>query len=89
MHDTLFLDLLTGTFQQLFWLSLPLLGILTLVGLVSALVQSAFSIHDQALSLVPKMVTLFAFLIIAGPWMLDRLCWFTTYLLEDFSPFLD
>jgi flagellar biosynthetic protein FliQ len=55
----------------------PLLLTALLVGLIVSLFQAATQINEMTLSFIPKILAVFAALIIAGPWMLG--------LIQDFT----
>lgn len=51
-------------------LSAPLLLVALISGLIISLFQAATQINEATLSFIPKLLAVFATLIIAGPWML-------------------
>ena len=55
----------------------PLLLAALLVGLIVSLFQAATQINEMTLSFIPKILAVFATLILAGPWMLS--------LIQDFT----
>ena len=67
--------------QQALWITMlvsaPLLVAALVVGLVVAVLQAATQINEMTLSLIPKLVAMFAALVVAGPWMLTTLVEFT------------
>lgn len=50
--------------------SAPLLIAVLLIGLIVSVFQAATQINEATLSFIPKLVGVFATLVIAGPWML-------------------
>ena len=60
--------------QQAVWItalvSAPLLLTALVVGLVVSIFQAATQINEATLSFIPKLLAMFAALILAGPWML-------------------
>ena len=48
----------------------PLLLVALAVGLLISLFQAATQINEMTLSFIPKLLAVFAVLVIAGPWML-------------------
>jgi flagellar biosynthetic protein FliQ len=50
-------------------LAAPMLVAALAVGLIVAVLQAATQINEMTLSFIPKLVAIFAALIIAGPWM--------------------
>ena len=63
--------------QQALWItalvSAPLLLTALAVGLVVSIFQAATQINEMTLSFIPKLLAMFAALVLAGPWMLAML----------------
>ena len=53
--------------------SAPMLLTALAVGLVVSILQAATQINEMTLSFIPKLLAMFAVLIITGPWMLTML----------------
>jgi flagellar biosynthesis protein FliQ len=53
--------------------SAPLLLTALLVGLVVSIFQAATQINEMTLSFIPKLLAMFAVLVLVGPWMLTTL----------------
>ncbi|HOY69898.1 MAG TPA: flagellar biosynthesis protein FliQ [Methylotenera sp.] len=51
----------------------PILLTVLIIGLVVSIFQAATQINEQTLSFIPKLVGVFASLVVAGPWMLTTL----------------
>lgn len=51
-------------------LGAPLLLVALGTGLIVALFQAATQINEATLSFIPKLLAVFATLVVAGPWML-------------------
>jgi len=72
--------------QEAMWItflvSAPLLLVTLVVGLVIAVLQAATQINEMTLSFIPKLVAMFATLVVAGPWMLAILADYTQRLFE-------
>jgi flagellar biosynthesis protein FliQ len=51
--------------------SAPMLLTALAVGLIVSIFQAATQINEMTLSFIPKLVGIFAAMIIAGPWMLS------------------
>ena len=54
-------------------LGAPLLLVALVVGLVISIFQAATQINEATLSFIPKLLAVFAVLVIAGPWMLGQM----------------
>jgi flagellar biosynthesis protein FliQ len=53
--------------------SAPLLATALLVGLLVSVFQAATQINEMTLSFIPKLLAMFAVLIVSGPWILSML----------------
>ena len=62
-------------------LSMPLLVIGMIVGVIISIFQAMTQINDSTLSLVPKILAIFAAIAVLGPWMFQQLIGFTTRML--------
>ena len=49
----------------------PMLLVALIIGLIVSIFQAATQINEQTLSFIPKLVGIFAAMVIAGPWMLS------------------
>jgi flagellar biosynthetic protein FliQ len=49
----------------------PMLLVALLIGLIVSIFQAATQINETTLSFIPKLIGIFAALVIAGPWMLS------------------
>ena len=54
-------------------LGAPLLLVALITGLIISLFQAATQINEMTLSFIPKLLAVFATIVIAGPWMLNTL----------------
>jgi flagellar biosynthetic protein FliQ len=54
-------------------LGAPLLIVALVVGLIISIFQAATQINEATLSFIPKLLAVFAVLVIAGPWMLGQM----------------
>ena len=64
-------------------LSLPLLGVGMLVGLLVAVIQATTQIQEMTLSFVPKIVAVLLALLAVSPWMLGKLSYFASRLIQS------
>ena len=53
--------------------SAPLLLTALLVGLLVSVFQAATQINEMTLSFIPKLLAMFAALVVSGPWILSML----------------
>ncbi|MGJ7491228.1 flagellar biosynthesis protein FliQ [Variovorax sp. ZT4R33] len=54
-------------------LGAPLLLVALVIGLVISIFQAATQINEATLSFIPKLLAVFATIVIAGPWMLGQM----------------
>lgn len=59
--------------QTTLLLAAPILLCVLIIGLVVSIFQAATQINEQTLSFIPKLIGVFATLMIAGPWMLNTM----------------
>lgn len=57
--------------------SAPMLLAALITGLVISVFQAATQINEMTLSFIPKLLAIFAALVLAGPWMLSVIVDFT------------
>jgi len=63
-------------------LSAPLLGVGLVVGLIIAILQATTQIQEMTLSFVPKIVAVLLATLLAAPWMLGKMVYFTSHLIS-------
>jgi flagellar biosynthetic protein FliQ len=63
--------------------SAPLLLTALIIGLIVSIFQAATQINEMTLSFIPKLVGMFAVLIISGPWMIGILLDYMTRLFSS------
>ncbi len=68
--------------------SAPLLLISLVVGLIVSIFQTVTSIQEQTLTFVPKILSIFIMLMVAGHWMLNNMVDFTEQLWSNFSLYI-
>ncbi|WP_322094050.1 type III secretion system export apparatus subunit SctS [Paraburkholderia bannensis] len=61
-------SLTTSALLLVFWLSLPMLAVATMVGLLLGLLQSVTQIQDQSLPYGAKIIGVGMVLIVVAPW---------------------
>lgn len=58
-------------------MALPMLGVGLGVGVVVSIIQAATQIQEQTLTFIPKIVCMFLALLVALPWLIERITTFT------------
>ncbi|MFZ5509937.1 MAG: flagellar biosynthesis protein FliQ [Pseudomonadota bacterium] len=69
--------------EVLLLVSAPMLLAALATGLVVSIFQAATQINEMTLSFIPKLVVMFATLLLAGPWMLSVLSDYMRRLIES------
>jgi len=67
---------------------LPMMGVGLAVGVLISVFQAATQIQDATLSLVPKLVAMFIALILAFPWIMDKMMTYTTKLFTNLPEYI-
>ena len=80
MHSDLAISMMADVFRTGLLVCLPVLGLVTAVGLAVSLLQVVTQVQEMSLTFVPKLLTAGIALIFFGPWMLRTLSQFTTRL---------
>lgn len=63
----------------------PLLLTSLIIGLIISIFQTVTSIQEQTLTFVPKILAVFAVMLLVGSWMLNNMSGFMERLWSDFS----
>lgn len=66
----------------------PILLVSLVVGLIISIFQTVTSIQEQTLTFVPKLLGIFAALILLGHWMLNNMVDYLINLWSDFSMYI-
>jgi len=61
-------------------LAAPVMGAALVVGLLVSVFQALTQINEQTLTFVPKILAVFAALLVAGPWLMSSLVSYTANL---------
>lgn len=84
-------DVVTITREALYNIcitSAPVLLVSLVVGLIVSIFQTITSIQEQTLTFVPKILAIFAALILLGHWMLNNMVEYMTNLWADFTIYI-
>lgn len=77
MNIDLVIEILSESFYTVLIILLPVLGSGLVVGVVISIFQAATSIQEQTLTFVPKIIVTAVTIIIALPFIADKLISFT------------
>lgn len=66
----------------------PMLLVSLVVGLIVSIFQTVTSIQEQTLTFVPKVISIFAIIMILGHWIMNEIIAFTQVLWSSFSMYI-
>ena len=81
-------DVLSNAVWTMLIVTLPVLLVAMAVGLIIGIVQTATSIQEQTLIFIPKILAVFVFIVLAGPWMSGRVLVMTREILGQLERFI-
>ncbi len=58
-------------------MALPMLGVGLAVGVTVSIIQAATQIQEMTLTFIPKVVSMFIALLLALPWLMERIISYT------------
>ncbi len=58
-------------------MALPMLGVGLSVGVLVSIIQAATQIQEMTLTFIPKVVSMFIALLLALPWLMEKILSFT------------
>jgi flagellar biosynthetic protein FliQ len=87
MNADIALQLMKETLVQAFILGGPILALTLVVGVLISIIQTVTSIQEMTITFVPKVVVIALALVVAGPWMLHQLTFFTVALFQRLPDF--
>jgi flagellar biosynthetic protein FliQ len=74
--------------EQIMLLSLPMLLVGLVIGLLVSVFQATTQIQEMTLQFIPKIVCISLVLVIAGPWLLEKLIDYTRDILLHFPDWI-
>ncbi|MDR1875276.1 MAG: flagellar biosynthesis protein FliQ [Synergistaceae bacterium] len=81
-------DVLSGAVWTMLVVALPVLLVAMGVGLIIGILQTATSIQEQTLIFIPKILAVFIFIVLAGPWMSGKVLQMTREILGQLERFI-
>ncbi|MFO7728301.1 MAG: flagellar biosynthesis protein FliQ [Desulfonatronovibrio sp.] len=58
-------------------IALPMLGVGMIVGVTISIIQAATQIQEMTLTIVPKIISIFLVLLLAFPWIMNKMINYT------------
>ena len=81
-------DMLSNAIWTMLYMALPVLLVAMAVGLTIGIIQTATSIQEQTLIFIPKILAVFLFLLVAGPWMGEKILSLAREILGNLERFI-
>lgn len=69
-------------------MALPMLAVGLAVGVVVSIIQAATQIQETTLSFIPKIISMFIALLLALPWIMERVVSFTREVLINLPSYI-
>lgn len=88
MNPGVVLDIGREALMVTMTISAPLLIVSLLIGLIISIFQATTQIQEQTLTFVPKILAIFASMILFGPWMLTTMINYTQKLILNINNFI-
>ena len=83
MNSQAVLSISQNALETAIMVSAPLLLTALVIGLVVSVLQAATQINEATLSFIPKLLGVFAAMVVAGPWMVATLVEYMQRLFES------
>ena len=77
MNELFALEIGRNALMMTVMLAAPMMGAALVVGLLISVFQALTQINEQTLTFVPKILAVFAALVVTGPWLLNSLVNYT------------
>ena len=81
-------DILSSAVWTMLAVALPVLLVAMAVGLLIGILQTATSIQEQTLIFIPKILAVFVFIVLFGPWMSSKVLYLTREILGQLERFI-
>ncbi len=88
MNESMVIELGQQTLYTILILSAPMLAVGLLIGLAVSIFQATTQIQEATLAFIPKIIGIFASIVIFGPWLLSVIINFTAGLFNNMSSFI-
>ena len=78
MTELFALEIGRNALMMIVMLSAPIMAAALVVGLIVSVFQALTQINEQTMTFVPKILAVFAALMVTGPWLLNSLVSYTS-----------
>jgi flagellar biosynthesis protein FliQ len=77
-----------GAIEITLLMAMPMLAVSLVVGVVLSVLQAATQIQEMTLTFVPKILAMFLAIIVAFPWLMDRMVSYTRDLILNIPNYI-
>ena len=88
MDENVLVTILVETLYLIIKVSAPMLIVSLVVGLVISILQTVTSIQEQTLTFVPKLLSIFLVLMIAGNWIMTNIREYFQFLCDNLTEYI-
>lgn len=88
MDENTLVTILVETLYLIIKVSAPMLLVSLIVGLLISILQTVTSIQEQTLTFVPKLLSIFLVLMIAGNWIMTNIREYFQFLCDNFFEYI-
>ncbi len=88
MDENVLVTILVETLYLIIKVSAPMLIVSLVVGLIISILQTVTSIQEQTLTFVPKLLSIFLVLMIAGNWIMTNIREYFEFLCDNFTEYI-
>ena len=88
MDENTLVTILVETLYLIIKVSAPMLIVSLVVGLIISILQTVTSIQEQTLTFVPKLLSIFLVLMLAGNWIMTNIREYFQFLCDNFIEYI-
>ena len=88
MDENTLVTILVETLYLIIKVSAPMLIVSLVVGLIISILQTVTSIQEQTLTFVPKLLSIFLVLMLAGNWIMTNIREYFQFLCDNFVEYI-
>ncbi len=87
MNEAVALGLARESLMIALLVGAPVLGVTLVIGIVVSIIQAVTQVNEMTLTFVPKLIGVFAVMLIFGPWMMETMLSFSAGLFANMGAY--
>ena len=87
MNEAVVLGLARESLMTALLVGAPILGVTLVIGIVVSVIQAVTQVNEMTLAFVPKLIGVFAVMLIFGPWMMETMMNFSAGLFANMGAY--